>query len=74
MATAQGHLNQTRQNIRPTKNKTVEAPTTIEMIEPQEPNNQITNQAFATIKKLERSTLIKLVHFPSHPVIDTNTC
>jgi hypothetical protein len=51
MATAKGHLDQTRQNIRSTKNKTDEDQTTIEMIEAQEPHNQITNQAFATIKE-----------------------
>jgi hypothetical protein len=51
MATAKGHLDQTSQNIRSTKNKTSEEQTTIEMIEPQEPNNQVTNQAFATIEE-----------------------
>jgi hypothetical protein len=47
-------MDQTRQNIRSTKNKTVEAPTTINMVRQQEPNNQITNQAFATVGETGR--------------------
>jgi hypothetical protein len=64
IATAKGHLDQTRQNIRSTKNKTVEAPTTIEMIPQQEPNNKITNQAFATVKETGKVYTDQTGQFP----------
>jgi hypothetical protein len=51
MATAKGHLDQSRQNFRSAKTKTNNDQPTIEIIETQEPNNQTTNQAFATIKE-----------------------
>jgi hypothetical protein len=51
MATAKGHLDQSRQNFRSTKTKTNNDQPTIEIIETKEPNNQITNQAFASIEE-----------------------
>jgi ribosomal protein S24E len=51
MATAKGHLDQSRQNVRSTKTKTNNDQPTIEIIETQEPNNQTTNQASATIEE-----------------------
>jgi hypothetical protein len=51
MATAKGHLDQSRHNLRSTKTKTKHDHPTIEIIETQEPNNQITHQAFVTIEE-----------------------
>jgi hypothetical protein len=51
MATAKGHLDQTRQKLRSTKTKSNDDQPTIEIIETQEPNNKITSQAFATIEE-----------------------
>jgi hypothetical protein len=63
-ATAKGHLDQTRQNIRSTKLKKVETPTTINLEPQQEPHNQITNQAFTTIEETGRVYTDQTGQFP----------
>jgi hypothetical protein len=63
-ATAKGHMVQTRQNIRSTKTKLIENDNVPNTDPIQEPNNNITNQAFATVKETGRIYTDQTGQFP----------